>query len=222
MRVSFDRRMAVLSPAKAYSHQAYTSSGKHSFCPLSFIDILTISQSALRASGSDNWDPFVTQSPSPSSPTASTSTAIIPTTPPHVRHDPPAIVDATTRALEDMGVYETEDHALRGFVCPSPVVHNSPRPRTQIDLCLPPVQAFHKPGDAILHAIFWMFLIEYYRRTQHVLATNTQPRLSSMASCLFGNSSTGSPLGLLKAIEDIGPDDHLQSLGMLQCWRTFL
>ena len=28
MRVSFDRRTAVLSPAKAYSHQMYTSSGK--------------------------------------------------------------------------------------------------------------------------------------------------------------------------------------------------
>ena len=80
MRVSFDRRTAVLSPAKAYSHQAYTSSGKHSFCPLSFIDILTILQSALRVSGSDDWDPFVMQSPSPSRPTASTRTAIVPTT----------------------------------------------------------------------------------------------------------------------------------------------
>ncbi|KIM75214.1 hypothetical protein PILCRDRAFT_49321, partial [Piloderma croceum F 1598] len=108
MRVSFDRRTAVLSPAKAYSHQMYTGSGN---------------------------------------PVASLSTAIIPTTPPRVRHDPPFIVDATTHALEDTGVYETEDHALQGFICPSPASPNSPRPQTQIDLCLPPVRAFHKPGD---------------------------------------------------------------------------
>ena len=76
----------------------------------------------------------------------SESTAALPTTPPHVRHDPPTVIDDDTQALEDTGIYETEDNALRGFVCPSPAAPNSPRPRTQIDLCLPPVEAFHKPG----------------------------------------------------------------------------
>jgi hypothetical protein len=81
-------------------------------------------------------------------------TAIVPTTPPHVRHDPPTVIDDDTRALENTGVYETEDNALRGFVCPSPAVPNSPRPRTQIDLCLPPVEAFHKPGTFLLRSAF--------------------------------------------------------------------
>ena len=92
----------------------------------------------------DNWDPFVT--PSSSLMTSSSSTTVIPTTPPHVSYDPPAFINDATRVLEDTGVYETEDNALRGFICPSPTSVNSPRPRTQIDLCLPPVQAFHEPG----------------------------------------------------------------------------
>jgi len=170
-------------------------------------------QLASRASGSSDWDPFVERS---SSPVASSSTAIVPTTPPRVRHDPPSIVDATTRALEDTGVYETEDHALRGFICPSPASPNSPRPRTQIDLCLPPVQAFHKPGDVILHSVLIIGLTKPYRRAQHVLAANTWSRLTSMASSLFGDSPTSSTLGLLEAIKDTRPDDHSRGLGMLQ------
>jgi hypothetical protein len=37
MRASFERRTAVLSPAKAYSHQAYTSSGMCSYLPFSYL-----------------------------------------------------------------------------------------------------------------------------------------------------------------------------------------
>ena len=84
--------------------------------------------------------------PSSSLTASSSSTTVVPTTPPRVSYDPPAFIDDATRVLEDTGVYETEDNALRGFICPSPASLNFPRPRTQIDLCLPPVQAFHKPG----------------------------------------------------------------------------
>ena len=170
-------------------------------------------QLASRASGSGDWDPFVVRS---SSPIASSSTAVVPTTPPQVRHDPPSVIDATTRTLEDTGVYETEDHALRGFICPSPASPNSPRPRTQIDLCLPLVRAFHKPGDVILHCVLFIGLTKPYRRAQHVLAANTRSGLTSMASSLFGDSPTGSTLGLLEAIKDTRPDDRSRSLGMLQ------
>jgi hypothetical protein len=81
-------------------------------------------------------------------------TTNVPTTPPRVSYDPPAFIDDATRVLEDTGVYETEDNSLQGFICPSPASLNSPRPRTQIDLRLPPVQAFHKPGMFFSYVIF--------------------------------------------------------------------
>jgi hypothetical protein len=50
---------------------------------------------------------------------------------------------------EDTGMYFMEDQSLRGFLVPSP--HNSsPRPRTKIDLVLPPMIAFRAPGDDLL------------------------------------------------------------------------
>lgn len=116
-----------------------------------FIIILTALPPASRASGVGDWDPFVVQ---PLKVAMSESTAAVPTTPPRVRHDPPTAIDDVTRALEDTGIYETEDNALRGFVCPSPAAPNSPRPRTQVDLCLPPVEAFHKPGMFFLRSAF--------------------------------------------------------------------
>jgi hypothetical protein len=82
---------------------------------------------------------------------SSSSSAIIPTTPSCIRLDPPQTIDESTRALEDTGIYETEDHDLRGFICPSPVSVKRPRPRTQLDLCLPPVAAFQKQGKLQPH-----------------------------------------------------------------------
>lgn len=64
--------------------------------------------------------------------------------------DPPAVIDAETRACEDTGVYQAADHTLRAFVCPSPVCPTSPRPRTQVDLILPPTVAFTAPGATLL------------------------------------------------------------------------
>ncbi|KAJ7246695.1 hypothetical protein C8J57DRAFT_1360119, partial [Mycena rebaudengoi] len=51
-----------------------------------------------------------------------------------------------TRAAEDTGLYEGDDHSLSAFVCASPDRKDAPRPRTQVDLVLPPLTAFHKPG----------------------------------------------------------------------------
>ncbi|KAJ7252582.1 hypothetical protein C8J57DRAFT_1351069 [Mycena rebaudengoi] len=59
---------------------------------------------------------------------------------------PPVTIDAETRAAEDTGLYEGDDHSLRAFVCASPARKDAPRPRTQVDLVLPPLAAFHKPG----------------------------------------------------------------------------
>ncbi|KAJ7232353.1 hypothetical protein C8J57DRAFT_1383741 [Mycena rebaudengoi] len=57
-----------------------------------------------------------------------------------------AYARSETRAAEDTGLYEGDDHSLRSFVCASPARKDAPRPRTQVDLVLPPLAAFHKPG----------------------------------------------------------------------------
>lgn len=60
--------------------------------------------------------------------------------------DAPAIIGPETRAAEDTGVYIASDNRLRGFIVPSPSLATSPRLRTEVDLVLPPVIAFCKPG----------------------------------------------------------------------------
>lgn len=51
------------------------------------------------------------------------------------------------RAAEDTGMYFAEDESLRGFIVPSPRSDRSPRPRTAVDLVLPPLIAFRAPGE---------------------------------------------------------------------------
>ena len=51
---------------------------------------------------------------------------------------------------EDTGLYQAEDQSLRGFIVPSPQ-DSSPRPRTKIDLVLPPLIAFRAPGKYCLN-----------------------------------------------------------------------
>jgi hypothetical protein len=81
-----------------------------------------------------------------SNPFQKSSSSSVMGTPPRLRLDPPAAIDSQTRALENTGVYETEEETLRGFACPSPKSPTVPRPRTEIDLVLPPVSAFSKKG----------------------------------------------------------------------------
>jgi hypothetical protein len=50
------------------------------------------------------------------------------------------------RASEDTGMYSAEDESLRGFIVPSPRSNKSPRPRTAVDLVLPPLIAFRASG----------------------------------------------------------------------------
>jgi hypothetical protein len=47
---------------------------------------------------------------------------------------------------DDNGVYEAEDSTLRAFANESPRTPTTPRPRSQVDLVLPPAAAFTKPG----------------------------------------------------------------------------
>jgi hypothetical protein len=58
----------------------------------------------------------------------------------------PAIIGPETQAAENTGVYLASDNSLRGFIVPSPHLPTSPRPRTEVDLVLPPVIAFCAPG----------------------------------------------------------------------------
>jgi hypothetical protein len=59
---------------------------------------------------------------------------------------------------EDTGMYFMEDQSLRGFLVPSP--HNSsPRPRTKIDLVLPPMIAFRAPGRHLLELLPLFYLM---------------------------------------------------------------
>ncbi|KAF8055687.1 hypothetical protein FPV67DRAFT_1741394 [Lyophyllum atratum] len=62
--------------------------------------------------------------------------------------DSSVLVDVRTRASEDSGVYKAQDHSLRGFVAPSPRADHVQRPRTEVDLVLPPLLAFYAPGMA--------------------------------------------------------------------------
>ncbi|KAJ6524671.1 hypothetical protein B0H10DRAFT_1964876 [Mycena sp. CBHHK59/15] len=62
---------------------------------------------------------------------------------------PPAprnpLVDPETRASEDTGVYELDGSgSLRAFVSPSPTRKDVRRPRTTVDLILPPREAFNQ------------------------------------------------------------------------------
>ncbi|KAF5370507.1 hypothetical protein D9615_010341 [Tricholomella constricta] len=63
---------------------------------------------------------------------------------------PAPIIDSETRASEDAGVYEAADHTLRGYIAPSPRAIDQHRPRTDVDLVLPPLVAFYAPGEAML------------------------------------------------------------------------
>ncbi|KAJ7268279.1 hypothetical protein C8J57DRAFT_1227995 [Mycena rebaudengoi] len=120
MEQKFERRTAVFSPAKGYSNEAYARSAENSNA-----QTLSFLQS------DDN--PFVVR-----------THAQIPDPP------PPSTIDAETRACEDTGLYEADDCSLRAFFCASPARKDAPRPRTQLDLVLPPLAAFHKPGAANL------------------------------------------------------------------------
>ena len=72
-------------------------------------------------------------------------------TPPHRAGliDLPATVDAETRAHEDTGIYEAPDLSLRAYIVPSPASPVLPRPRTQVDLVLPPAVAFSELGTSL-------------------------------------------------------------------------
>lgn len=67
---------------------------------------------------------------------------------------PPAKIDASTRALEDTGVYMASDKSPRGYALPSPTSTSTPRPRTQLDLVLPPPVAFCNPGEDLVAPAF--------------------------------------------------------------------
>ncbi|KAK7053211.1 hypothetical protein VNI00_003830 [Paramarasmius palmivorus] len=63
----------------------------------------------------------------------------------------PAVeITATSHDGDSSGVYEAPDHTLRAFVSSSPKTPNSPRARTEVDLVLPPIAAFSKPGGPLL------------------------------------------------------------------------
>ena len=125
-------RTQVFSPAKAYSHETYNSRGKS--IPVHLCLSYTKGCTAF-ALGSADENPFAQLSATSSQPS-------LLQTPPRLWLDPPAFIDEDTRTLEDTGIYETEEETLRAFVCPSPKSRITPRPRTEIDLVLPPVSAF--------------------------------------------------------------------------------
>ena len=54
--------------------------------------------------------------------------------------------------LSDNGFYEAPDLTYRAFVSDSPKTPTSTRPKTQVDLVLPPLAAFQAPGPCkLLH-----------------------------------------------------------------------
>ncbi|KDR71016.1 hypothetical protein GALMADRAFT_214050 [Galerina marginata CBS 339.88] len=81
-------------------------------------------------------------------------------------------IDPETRASEDTGMYVGIDQSLCGFAVPSPQSGGLSRPRTSIDLVLPPMLAFCAPGKDIypLEPIFgkesvqWAAVFEKIKR----------------------------------------------------------
>ncbi|KAF9474955.1 hypothetical protein BDN70DRAFT_814884, partial [Pholiota conissans] len=53
----------------------------------------------------------------------------------------------TPVSTDDLGFYTASDNTPRAFVNASPKATSSPRLKTHVDLVLPPVSAFYKPGD---------------------------------------------------------------------------
>jgi hypothetical protein len=69
------------------------------------------------------------------------------------------------RAAEDTGMYFAEDESLRGFIVPSPKSNRSPRPRTAVDLVLPPLIAFRAPGKFLASGFYLRsYLLNISRR----------------------------------------------------------
>lgn len=51
---------------------------------------------------------------------------------------------------DDTGIYIADDDTFRAFVNESPKSHSAARAKTQVDLVLPDVRAFSKPGKSFL------------------------------------------------------------------------
>lgn len=62
-------------------------------------------------------------------------------------------IDAVTQASEDTGMYFAEDNSLQGFIVPLPKALYVPRPRTEVDLVLPPIIAFCLPGNSCAYTL---------------------------------------------------------------------
>lgn len=75
--------------------------------------------------------------------------------PPIPQHE---LIDPETRALEDTGVYELDNNgALRAFITPSPTREGVRRPRTSVDLILPPKDAFDNNSQFRFQSSYFPF-----------------------------------------------------------------
>ncbi|TFY54494.1 hypothetical protein EVJ58_g8832 [Rhodofomes roseus] len=156
-----ERRTAVLSPAKGYSHESYARS----------------SQIVMRAS-------FDRASESEAGSTLTSTLLGSPIRLSQHTHasdndldsDPPPVISAEVRAQEDTGMYEAGDNTLRAYIAPSPKSPLLARPRTQVDLVLPPVQAFNQQGSVQLlwppcmgqQSITWVKVFSLVRQPKYL------------------------------------------------------
>ncbi|KAJ7673006.1 hypothetical protein DFH06DRAFT_1036219 [Mycena polygramma] len=126
---TLNRRTAILSPAKQYSDEPSALAALISDILLIFFTGERELIQSLPSYDADPENPFVIHShfTPPSFPPHSTQT-----------------IDPETRAAEDTGVYEADDSgSLRAFISPSPTRKDLRRPRTMVDLILPPKEAFN-------------------------------------------------------------------------------
>ncbi|KAI0352138.1 hypothetical protein OH77DRAFT_1592366 [Trametes cingulata] len=150
LRAFIDRRTAALSPPKRHIEKARPSNN-HGIRSTDSTSAIARHAVALQF-GHEPLEGLV-----PISTTSTLSEAFHLTTVPSAEVDEQVqqlldsdvFVDANTRARQDTGVYEMEDNSLRAFVAPSPASPVLGRPRTQVDLILPPAQAFTQPGDPL-------------------------------------------------------------------------
>ncbi|KAJ6450595.1 hypothetical protein C8R47DRAFT_1084389, partial [Mycena vitilis] len=86
------------------------------------------------------------------------------------------IIDAETRASEDTGVYEAgENGCLRAFISPSPTRKDIRRPRTSVDLILPPKEAFN--NSRIVNPVWSVILGQESVMWTDVFRHVTNPKL---------------------------------------------
>lgn len=68
----------------------------------------------------------------------------------YIAEDPGSLIPVSSTELDGTGIYKAADSSYRAFVSDSPRTPTVARPKTQVDLVLPPLAAFQEPDPCEL------------------------------------------------------------------------